>query len=266
MDQRGSIKIYQELLLGISDHFTRNKVYKPFKTDRIVGGITGKVKGKDTHLYKSFNTAWRTDTNSGELILDEDSLKTKLHLENQVNKDFALLGFYLTGPIDSITDTEKRLYNVFRNFGDSIVILLYDPTNTNNKKLPQTVWETTNEGEGFRKVSCDVCALPEELIALESVMKSVQSNVQSGSKYVAGMKNFETSQSQYCGNLEKIRGLLTDEANKEETELLRLIKEMIINYPDFVFESSKENLRDKFIMANLINMGSTIISTRAKGN
>jgi len=47
--------------------------------------------------------------------------------------------------------------------------------------------------------------------------------------------------------------------------MLRTIKEMIINYPDFVFESSKENLRDKFIMANIINLGSTIISNKANG-
>jgi len=137
MDQGGSIKVYQELLLGISDHYLRNNVMNKFGTERVVGGILGKVRGKNTHLYKSFNSAWsESQGNQDLLVINEDALRTKLLLENQVNKDFALLGFYVTGPIDEVTDLVKKLYKVFRNLGDSIVIILYDPTKIekNNKK------------------------------------------------------------------------------------------------------------------------------------
>jgi len=141
------------------------------------------------------------------LTIDTYALETKVELENQVNGEYSLLGFYVSGNIDGVEDVERKLYNTFRNYADSILIILYDPTkkDENSKKLPLKVFEKCKEDETFKEREFEIKALHEEIITLETVMKSVQQNISQGSRYVAGMKTFDSSVNIYAEKLDIIK-------------------------------------------------------------
>lgn len=93
----GEIKVSQEIVLGIVDHYKRNKVQKLFDSEVVFGGIQGRVTSNTIHFDKCFEVPWKGDTNQ----VEEDFLTTKLELEKQVNPELDLVGFYITSKVVS---------------------------------------------------------------------------------------------------------------------------------------------------------------------
>lgn len=89
------VKVSQEVVLGIIDHFKRNNVQKLSHTNVVSGAIQGRVLPSSIQFEKVFEVPFRH--NSFEV--DEDFLNTKLELEKMVNPELELVGFYITSSV-----------------------------------------------------------------------------------------------------------------------------------------------------------------------
>jgi hypothetical protein len=90
------IVLMQELLVGIIDHYKRNKAQNEFNTEVVTGAIYGRIDSKLTKFEKIANIAWNEGSRIGhENGVNEKYLFDKNELEKQVNGDLDLLGFYV---------------------------------------------------------------------------------------------------------------------------------------------------------------------------
>ena len=112
----------------------------------------------------------------------------------------------------------------------------------------------------FQKQEYTIAALKEEIICLDGVQKQLGDNqVGGGSGYVVGIRNFNTSFCKYHESLENAFKQLQKDSTKNNPKLLKAIKEMVINFPDFIMDSQKEDLTNKFIIADIISLTSTVV-------
>lgn len=90
------IVLMQELLVGIIDHFKRNKAQNEFNTEVVTGAVYGRTGSKATSFEKIANIAWNEGSGPGHQNgVNEKYLFDKNELEKQVNGDLDLLGFYI---------------------------------------------------------------------------------------------------------------------------------------------------------------------------
>jgi hypothetical protein len=89
------VKVSQEVILGILDHFKRNFVQKLSHSNVVSGVIQGRVLSSAIQFEKAFEVPFKA--NSTEV--DEDFLNTKLELEKMVNPELELVGFYITSVV-----------------------------------------------------------------------------------------------------------------------------------------------------------------------
>jgi hypothetical protein len=134
---------------------------------------------------------------------------------------------------------------------------------TSKGGLDIKLFEKNHENDTFKELKYEMAAQAEETIALESVIRDLGANVQGGSGYCAVMdKTFVNGLDNYFSNLQGAQALLCDNGNQNNTEMIRKLKELIINFPDFIFESSKGDLCNKMIMQNIVNLSSTVFSNK----
>lgn len=89
------LQVSQEVVLGILDHFKRNKVQKLSHTDTVVGAIQGSVLQANIYFEKVFEVPFRPDSED----IDEEYLSSKLELEKMVNPELDLVGLYITSRV-----------------------------------------------------------------------------------------------------------------------------------------------------------------------
>lgn len=93
------VKVSQEVVLGIIDHFKRNLVQNLSHTQVVSGAIQGRVLSSAIQFEKVFEVPFKPGTTE----VDEEFLTTKLELEKMVNPELELLGFYITGAVWPLT-------------------------------------------------------------------------------------------------------------------------------------------------------------------
>ena len=160
-------------------------------------------------------------------------------------------------------EVEKLAHETFKKQAEgTVLILLFNPNSTTGG-LDIKLFEKNHENDTFKELKYEMAAQAEETIALESVIRDLGANVQGGSGYCAVMdKTFVNGLDNYFMNLQGAHGLLCNDGNLNNTEMIRKLKELIINFPDFIFESSKGDLCNKMIMQNIVNLSSTVFSNK----
>jgi hypothetical protein len=89
------VKVSQEVVLGIIDHFKRNLVQKLSHSHVVSGAIQGRVLPSAIQFEKVFEVPFKENSTD----VDEEFLNTKLELEKMVNPELELVGFYITSSV-----------------------------------------------------------------------------------------------------------------------------------------------------------------------
>lgn len=97
------VEITPEVLLNMSDHYTRMKVSKHSPNVRCIGGILGKVEGRHMRLMQAFEFKYGMNETSLEIeSIDLKFIKErvdlfKVEMSGNLFKDYEFLGWYSVG-------------------------------------------------------------------------------------------------------------------------------------------------------------------------
>lgn len=235
------VKINQTVLLGISDHYTRNSVQNPKLSKRVIGALLGSQDGRTVSIISASELKYQINPETDEIVsLDLDYIKSKVELLKKVFINYEFLGWYscFTGKYQNILPMDVKIHHSLMKYNESPVYLCLDFTknmkllNELTLKLYETRLDVKEKGkdEILSEISYELDVEKGETIAIDHMSKNYVSadNSQFSDHLFSLLSSFKILKGKLIGLLE-----ILDKNEKlfENTALMLELKEVINSFP-----------------------------------
>ncbi|XP_055594080.1 COP9 signalosome complex subunit 6 [Uranotaenia lowii] len=133
-----SCSLHPLVIMNISDHWTRIRAQKGFKSHQALGALIGKQKGRNIEVMNSFELKF--DVVDGEVHILMDYYNVKEQQYKQVFSDLDFLGWYTTGAAPS--EKHINIHKQICQINECPIMVLLDPTSRNMNQLPISLYES----------------------------------------------------------------------------------------------------------------------------
>eukprot|EP00742_Colponemidia_sp_Colp-10_P002584 GILJ01002760.1.p1 GENE.GILJ01002760.1~~GILJ01002760.1.p1 ORF type:complete len:303 (+),score=34.47 GILJ01002760.1:47-955(+) len=171
------------VIMNISDHHTRVRTQTPAgqQVKRIIGALLGVQSGRKVEIFNSFELKY--DELEGDVVLEEEFLKSRLAQYHQVFPTYEMLGWYSTGR--GVQAGDIVIHKQVGAFNENPLFLLLDPEVVPGRKdLPISIYESVlhvvenTTSFNFLKVGYKIETVEAERISVDHVAKATPTDTQ----------------------------------------------------------------------------------------
>ena len=225
-----SIGIHPIVVLTISDFYNRMRVTSKGATSRVYGALMGQKIGTKVEIFSAFEFV-NNSKDSSKIDLDIKYIDTRRDLATQLFPKFDIVGFFSTNNTDKPNESDKQILNAMDYFGviNPVYLILSTKDIEKEKELPvNTFWYDKSIAK-FTEVRHIIEGWESERIFLETVTKVTDIENEENDL----VKNIQTTQNA-LGVLKENLILIKKnlEKFKNNKEFMKLVEDLIINYPE----------------------------------
>ena len=248
-----SIGIHPIVVLTISDFYNRMRVTSKGSITRVFGALMGQKIGTKVEIFYAFEFV-NNSKDASKIDLDIKYIDTRRDLATQLFPKFDIVGFYSTNNINKPNESDKEILKAMDYFGviNPVYLILSTKDIEKEKELPvNSFWYDKSIGK-FTEVRHIIEGWESERICLETVTKL--SDVESEENGL--VKNIQTTQNA-LGVLKENLILIKKnlEKFKNNKEFMKLLEDLIINYPEIEksdYQTLMKNKQKEILMLNNI--------------
>ena len=231
-----AIGIHPIVVLTISDFYNRMRVTSKGATSRVYGALMGQKIGTKVEIFSAFEFV-NNSKDSSKIDLDIKYIDTRRDLATQLFPKLDIVGFFSTNEINKPNESDKQILNAMDYFGviNPIYLILSTKNIEKEKELPVSIAK-------FTEVRHIIEGWESERICLETVTKVTDvENEENGL-----VKNIQTTQNA-LGVLKENLVLIKNnlEKFKNNKEFMKLVEDLIINYPEIEKSDYQELMKNK---------------------
>lgn len=275
------VKINQTVLLGISDHYTRNLIQNPKLSKRVIGALLGSQDGRIVSINSTSELKYKVDPATDEIIsIDLDYIKEKVELLRKVYPDIEFLGWYscFIGKYQKIEKNDVKFHHSLTKYNENPIYLCLDLTknmklsNELSLKLYETRLDVKEKGkdEILSEISYEIDVEKGETIAIDHMSKNYLSveTSQFSDHLTSLISSFKILKGKLVGLLEILEH--NQQIFEDNPSLMLELKEVLNSFPkkndqalDFkMLEESCETSLISFLSA-IMGMSNLVADVKA---
>lgn len=247
------VGIHPIVVLTISDFYNRMLVSSKGSINHVYGALMGQKIGAKVEIFSAFEFV-NNSKKSSIIDLDIKYIDTRRDLATQLFPKFDIVGFFSTNDTNMPNESDKQMLNAMNYFGviNPIYAILCTKDIEKNKELPINIFLYDKGFNKFTKIRQVIEGWESERICLETVTKV--SNVEYEENGL--IKNIQTIQNA-IGVLKENLILIKKNLKKFKNNktFMKLVEELIINYPEIEksdYQSLMKNKQKEILLLNNI--------------
>ena len=248
-----SIGIHPIVILTISDFYNRMKVTSNNKINRVYGALMGQKIGTKVEIFSAFEF-FNQSEDPEKINLDINYIDTRKDLANQLFPKLDIVGFFSTNKTSQPNENDKQILNAMNYFGviNPVYLVLSTTDIEKEKELPVSTFWYDKSIEKFTEVRHIIEGWESERICLETVTKNTDvENEENGL-----VKNIQTTQNALAVLKETLLLIKKNlEKFKNDPQFLKLVEDLIINYPSIEksgYQTLMKNKQKEILLLNNI--------------
>ena len=253
MSKNMIISIHPIVILNISEFYNRMRVN--FNSKRVFGGLIGEQKNNKIELFSSFEF-FNNDETCGKADIDTEFLEQRKNIAMELYSNYEFIGFFSTNTVTQADELDRQVHSTLISQGCVSPINVVLCTYLQDKEtLPIKAFFFDKETQKFEPLLIEILSYESERICLDTVTK--QGGIQmNDSQLVQNSDTLNNALGMLKGNLTSLLEKVKDPKNRSDPKFMRLVDEIIKNYPSpsNVNDLSKyldKNMNEMLIISNI---------------
>ncbi|KRZ59820.1 Mitochondrial intermediate peptidase [Trichinella nativa] len=160
------ITLRPEVILHLSDHFTRERVNGRNEHFQVYGALMGKQSGRFIEVIRSFPV---TSVKMHGLFPNYDYLMDTMKSFGSIYKDEIFVGWYVITGLNYFNELDHQMHNVSMIVNENPIILRFNPFDNLTRVLPIEFYESNPAMTEFVLLSYSIVYQKNEMICIAHV-------------------------------------------------------------------------------------------------
>ncbi|KRZ66980.1 Mitochondrial intermediate peptidase, partial [Trichinella papuae] len=160
------ITLRPEVILHLSDHFTRERVNGRNENFQVYGALMGKQSGRFIEVTRSFPL---TSVKMHSLFPNYDYLMDTMKSFGSIYKDEIFVGWYVITGLNYFNELDHQMHNVSMIVNENPIILRFNPFDNLMRVLPIEFYESNPAMTEFVLLSYSILYQKNEMICIAHV-------------------------------------------------------------------------------------------------
>ncbi|KRX93164.1 COP9 signalosome complex subunit 6, partial [Trichinella pseudospiralis] len=160
------ITLRPEVILHLSDHFTRERVNGRNENFQVYGALMGKQSGRFIEVTRSFPL---TTVKMHSLFPNYDYLMDTMKSFGSIYKDEIFVGWYVITGLNYFNELDHQMHNVSMIVNENPIILRFNPFDNLMRVLPIEFYESNPAMTEFVLLSYSILYQKNEMICIAHV-------------------------------------------------------------------------------------------------